>query len=239
MAGVSKEFAHGSPFYDTAGVHHDDRITALGNDAEVVGDEDGRSIHFLTEFLEEVQDLSLDRDIESGGGFVSNDEIRVTGEGNGNDDTLAHTAGELVRELIDTRFRGRDADLFKEFDGSDASFREAEATVKHERLADLFADGMDRVEGGHGLLENDADVLTTDRVHFIAREGHQVTALKHDFARDNLTHGLGEESNDGHGSDAFATAGFADDAHAGAARDIETDPVNSSQKTGLRFKSSA
>ncbi len=57
----------------------------------------------------EIQDLCLNRDVERRCRFVANDKVGIAGERAGDRDTLALTAGKLVRVL-----RGvflREADL--------------------------------------------------------------------------------------------------------------------------------
>ena len=48
------------------------------------------------QLLEQIDDLSADADVEGGDGFVGDDELGTQGEGTGDADALALSAGELV-----------------------------------------------------------------------------------------------------------------------------------------------
>jgi hypothetical protein len=82
-----------------------------------VGDEDDGHAHLLLQAAHEVEDLSLDGDIERGGRFVGNDEGWSAGKGEGDDDALAHAAGELVRVVHHALFRSRNAHEFQHLGG--------------------------------------------------------------------------------------------------------------------------
>ena len=45
------------------------------------------------------QDLGLDGHIQGGGGLIGDEQLRVAGQGHGNEDPLAQAAGKLVRVL--------------------------------------------------------------------------------------------------------------------------------------------
>ena len=62
---------------DAAGVHHDDVVGELGDDAEVVRDEDDRRAGLLAQHAHQVEDLRLDGDVERGGGFVGDQQRRA------------------------------------------------------------------------------------------------------------------------------------------------------------------
>ena len=51
--------------------------------------------------LQQLEDLSLDRDVEGGGGLVRDQEFWVAHEGHRDHDALAHAAAHLVRVMID------------------------------------------------------------------------------------------------------------------------------------------
>jgi hypothetical protein len=59
------------------------------HDGQVVGDEQVGQPQLLLEVVEEIQDLTLDRDVERRDRFVEDHEFRVEGEGTGDADALA------------------------------------------------------------------------------------------------------------------------------------------------------
>ena len=92
VARVAEERVDWGGFDETAGVHDVDVIADLADDGEVVGDEDDGGAEGALTFLDEVEDLFLDGDVEGGGGFVGDEEFRAGDEGHGDHDALAHAA---------------------------------------------------------------------------------------------------------------------------------------------------
>ncbi len=58
------------------GVHHIHAAADIGDDAEIVRDEDDGGAFGLLQLFEEFQDLRLNGDVEGGGGFVGDEERR-------------------------------------------------------------------------------------------------------------------------------------------------------------------
>ena len=59
---------------DVSRVHDGDPVGHLGDDSQVVSDHDRRGVRFDLRLLHYFEDLSLDGDVERGGGFVRNQE---------------------------------------------------------------------------------------------------------------------------------------------------------------------
>ena len=57
-----------------------------------MGDEEHRQVEVVLEVTQEVDDLSLNRDVECGNGLVRDDEVRVHGERPGDPDALPLSA---------------------------------------------------------------------------------------------------------------------------------------------------
>ena len=72
----------------------------VAHDRQVVGDEQERQAELVLQALEQVHDAGLDRHVERRHRLVEDDERRVEGEGPGDADALALTAGELVGEPL-------------------------------------------------------------------------------------------------------------------------------------------
>ena len=87
-------------FDDLAAIHHHKVLGALGGQAQIVGDEQNRGAEFLGQTVEVVEDLTLHRDVERRGRLVRDQELRTAGQSDGDERALAHTAGELVRVLL-------------------------------------------------------------------------------------------------------------------------------------------
>ena len=117
MACIVEDFLVGAGLYDFPAIHDVDAVAHAGNDAKVVGDHDGGGAKLFGAFADELKNLCLDGDIQRGGGLVCNDQLRIVGQCNGDDDSLAHAAREFMRILGDALFRIRDADLAQELKG--------------------------------------------------------------------------------------------------------------------------
>ena len=73
MFGIAQQLVDRRFFGHASRIHDDDALRGLGNNAEVMGDQDDRRAQFFLEFQHQVQDLRLDRDVE-GGGWLVGDE---------------------------------------------------------------------------------------------------------------------------------------------------------------------
>ena len=101
---------------DPAGVHDHHPVARLGDDRQVVGDEDQRQPELVAERFEQLEDLGLDHDVERGRRLVADDERRVAGEGHRDHRPLAHPARQLVR--IGPAALARDADELEQLAGA-------------------------------------------------------------------------------------------------------------------------
>ena len=96
VLGVSVELVPAGYLDDLAQVHDRDSVRYMPDDGEVVGDEEVGEVEALLEGAEQVDYLSLNRNVEGGDGLVADYEGRVYGKGAGNADPLALAAAELV-----------------------------------------------------------------------------------------------------------------------------------------------
>src|SRR5438876_152501 len=95
--GPGEEPARGRLLHDPAEVHHGHLVCQIADDAQVVGDEEhGQAVRAL-QLEQELEDLSLDRDVERGQGLVGDEEVRLHGQRAGDADALALPARELPR----------------------------------------------------------------------------------------------------------------------------------------------
>ena len=115
--------------------------------------------------------------------------------------------------LVDALFGVVDAHQLQHLDGPGPGLVPAVAlVVAQQRLHKLIADGVDRVETGHGVLEDHADPVAAKLAHLLLTEGKDILALKGDGAAGDLAGAL-QKADDGIGFHALAGAGFAHDAH--------------------------
>ena len=109
MLGRAEQVAHRAHFHDPARIHHGHAVAHLGDDAEIVRDEDQRHAGLLLDVHEQVEILGLDGDVEIGRGLVGDDELGATGQRDGADDALAHAAAHLMGIAAHAHCRRGDA----------------------------------------------------------------------------------------------------------------------------------
>ena len=205
VEGLLEKGLHRGGLHHLPGVDHHHPVAEVVDDAQVVGDHDDAHVPVLLEVLHELEDLGLNGDIQSGGGLIGDEELRVAGQGNGDHHPLAHTAGELVGILLHALLRVRDAAQLQELKGPGHGLLLGGLAVEQDALGDLFAHGVDGVQGGHGLLEDHGDLIAPDLLHLPLRELEQVPALKEDLALD-VGRGLGQQAHGGQRGDALSGA---------------------------------
>ena len=136
------------------GVHHEHALRHFSNRPHVVRDQYDCRVGLLLEFLQQIEDLRLDRDIERSRRLVGDQNLRPTGKRHGDHDALTHPAGKLMRVVVDALFGGRDRDRTQHLDGPVSGIISCETFMQANGLRNLFTNGIDRVERGHGLLED-------------------------------------------------------------------------------------
>ena len=83
----------------------------LGDDPEVVADDEQRHALLVLELREQLEDLGLHGHVERGRRLVGDEQVGVERERHRDHHTLAHAAGELVRIRVDALLGARDADV--------------------------------------------------------------------------------------------------------------------------------
>src|SRR5512136_241542 len=83
-------------FNDLACVHDRHAITKHGHDAEIVGDHHDGGSEFLTNLVNEREDLKLNRGIKGRGRLIRNEQSGLGQQRHGNHDPLDHAAAKLM-----------------------------------------------------------------------------------------------------------------------------------------------
>src|SRR3989454_1163785 len=191
-------------------VHHCNLVAHLGDDAEVVGDEDQRQVVGALEITQELQVLRLDREVEARRRLVGDEDPRLARDRNRADDALAHATGELVGILAYARLGRRDADGLQELRRPAPRAAAGRALVDANRLRHLIADGKERVQRHHRVLEDHRDALAADPPYLAVGLLKQVLALEADLARYDARRGR-EQSQQRERQCRLPRAGLADD----------------------------
>ena len=110
----------------------------------------------LLEVLEQPQHLRLDHHVERGGRLVGDEQARLAGEREPDQHALALAPRELVR--IVARAPGRQPDQLEQLTDARRHLAAPVLRVQADRLADLIADTLHRVERVERALEDDREV---------------------------------------------------------------------------------
>ena len=142
--------------------HHIDPIGDASHNVQIVSDE--QKAHFFRRFQlgEQLEDLSLNGDVQSGRGFVGDKKVGIVRQRDGNHNALALAAGELVRVGLQPAFRVVDPGLGKQVDGARADLVALQLLMQRQTFPDLLLQSVERVQGRHGLLKDEADVIAPD-----------------------------------------------------------------------------
>ena len=183
MARPREQLARARLLDDVARVHDDDVVAGLGDDAEIVRDEQKRHAELAPQPRQELEDLRLDRDVERGGRLVGDHQRRAAGERHGDHHALAHAAGHLVRIVVDAPLGIGDADQPEQLGRLGERRLLRDAAMDDERLGHLRADGHHRVERGHRLLEDHRDLGAAHLLHLALGQRGEVAPAEAARAR--------------------------------------------------------
>ena len=215
------QVSDGRQLDDEPGVHDDDLVHHAGDDAQVMGDPDDGHAELLFQAQHQVNDLGLDGDVESGGGFVGDEQGGVARQGHGNADALPLAAGELVGIVLQAIDRVGDADQRQQLGRAGVGLLLPHAQVHHQRFGQLHPHGQHRVERRHRVLEDHGHLPAANPPQLFRRKLHEVTFVEDDLAVFDLSRGAGDEAHDRLHGDRFAGSAFADDGHRLALAQIE------------------
>ena len=123
-------------------------------------------------------------DVQRRGRLVGDQQPGLAGDGHGDHDALALAAGQVVRIVLDAALRLRDLHQRQHLHRPPMRGLARQALVQAQRLDDLRAHGMHRIERGHRFLEDHRDLAAPDRAQLRRRQAHQVLPAKTDFPGD-------------------------------------------------------
>ena len=213
-----------------AGVHDQDPVGELGDDPHVVGDQDDRRAVVSAQPAEQVEHLRLRGDVERGRRLVGDEQRRVVRQAHRNDGALTHAAGELMRVVVHPPLRVGDADLLEQLHRPGPGGRPGDPGVRSELLGDVPADGVDRGQRRHRILEDHRDVAAAQAPQLVVAHGHEVLPAEQRLAFHGAV-GIADQLEDAHHRHALARAGFADDAEHLPLGEGERQPVDGSGRT--------
>ncbi len=125
-----------------------------------------------------------------------------------------------MRIGVDAFLRRGDADFGQQIDGALARRGLRQIHVGPDRLHDLVADPVERIEAGQRILKDHTDAFAADAAHLFRRQIIDPRARKINLAAGDVA-GRVDQSNDRKPGDGFAGAGFTDYAEHFALGDLE------------------
>ena len=155
-----KDLVNGSDLTDLSAIEDRDTVAEGSHNPQVVGNHDDRGSVFPGQPSDQLQDLRLYRDIQRRGRFVSNQQLRLAGQGRGDDDTLSLAAGELIGILPHAPLGIGDAYPVQHLDTALPCFLPAALSMGRQALRQLCSDGEHRVQIGHRILEDHPDAIS-------------------------------------------------------------------------------
>ena len=165
-----------------ATVHHDHAVGDLGHHTQVVRDEEHAHVELVTQVVDQVQYLGLDRHVQGGRRLVRDEQLGLARERHGDHHALAHATGHLVRVVARAVLRAGDANQAQHLDGAGPRLVLLHVGVGLDGLHDLVAHAVDGVERRHGLLEDHRDLVAAHVLHLALGKPQQVLTVKGDRA---------------------------------------------------------
>ena len=228
-----EDLDHVTLLHDSPGIHDGNLVTNLGNNAHVVGDEDDCSASAFLKILGQVENLSLDRHVQSRRGFVGDEELRLTEKCHRDHDTLFHPSGQLVRVGSEALLGIRDPDRSEHLRGALARLRSSQSETELQHLPHLSLDREHRVQRGHRILEDHRDLFSPDVRQLFGRESQDVGARKPDLPTEDLTGRAWDEPEDGRSGNTFAATRLPDDPEGSARVDLKGHTVHCVEESVL------
>jgi hypothetical protein len=198
-------------------------MAEMAYDRKVMGDEKVSQTTRLLQFLKQVDDLSLDRDIQSAYRFITHQQPRLDGQGPSHGQTLTLASAEFVR--IASCVLRRQSHYFQQrLDPIAACPPIMGQPMNVQRLADDFESRQPRIQRTVRILENNLKA-TTLSPEFPAPQTCDIAAIKLNVPRSRI-----HKPDNGPRQGCFAAAAFTDEAKRLSLGNLKTHIVNCPHK---------
>ena len=157
-------------------MHHGDPVGDLGDDAEIVGDEQHRHATGRLYLPDQREYLRLRRHVERGGRLVGDQDVGLERERHRDHRALPLAAGDLVRIRVEHARRLGQMHRSEHVEDAPAPFRARYRLVYLDRLLDLAAEREHRVQRRHRFLEDHRDAAAAQLAESRRRRREQVLA---------------------------------------------------------------
>ena len=168
-------------------VHDVDVARGLAHDAEIVGDHQQRQPARLDQVFQQLQDLRLRGHVERRARLVGDQQFWFAEQRHGDQHALAHAARQHDRIGTCHALRIAHANLAEHFMHARHALAPAAAPAEapvgvFEDRAHLVADGEDRVERAHRILEHHRHGGAAQLQPLLLRHGEEVAAVIENLA---------------------------------------------------------
>ena len=110
-----------------------------------MSDEDDGGFLLLTELLHQLKDLRFNGHVQRRGGFIRDHHLRAAHHGHADHDSLAQTAGQLMRIALVTLLRLRDSHRTENINNTLLCFFFGNLLVEQDCLLHLFSHRIHRI----------------------------------------------------------------------------------------------
>jgi hypothetical protein len=162
MARLHEHLPGASGLCNLSRVHHVQAIGEIRHHAEVVTDDDHRHPEVALQLTEEIEDLTLDADVERRRRLVCDQHARVAADRVRDHDALTHAARQLMGIRVELAGRVGDADEVEQLDHPVPQRLPPQVGVQPQRLLQVGADRQDRIEREERILEDHRDHAAAD-----------------------------------------------------------------------------
>ena len=169
-------------FHDLAVPQDGDAVGHLGDDGEIVRDQQQAHAVLVDEVAQQVEDLRLQHHVERRGRLVGDQQLRLQRAGDGDHHALALPAGQFVRVAGQGKLCRRQPDAIEHLSRQRLGVGAVGLGVPADAFGDLLADRLQRVQRRHRLLEDHADIVAAQRAHAVFRRAEDVDAVEADAA---------------------------------------------------------
>ena len=175
-----------------------------------------RDIHnchvvFFLQITDQLQDLRLNGNVQRRCWLVTDQNFRMAGNRDSDNNSLSHTTGKFVRILRIAFFCIGNTDFFQHFDSGFFRFTSTQTLIMLNAFFDLFAHRHQRIQRGHRVLHNHGNFFAADgHPLFLFAVLSQIDAIVHDAATGHMTVRF-QHTDEGLGKYRFTGTGFTND----------------------------
>ena len=162
MPWIKENLIGHTDFNDLPCIHDGYAVSNIGDHTQVVGDIDDRHVLLFLKAADQVQNLGLNCDVQCSCWLITDQNLWLAGNCNGNDNALAHATGKLMRILLVAAFRVLDTDCFQNPECFQLGGPATQSLMEFNGFLNLVSDGFKRVQTGHRILSYHGNFSAAD-----------------------------------------------------------------------------